>query len=59
MVAVAVGDGNRFTATGAGRAGKPAGWSGAGRELAPYRGNRAKKGQPIPAKLKPTGLSSQ
>jgi topoisomerase IV subunit A len=59
MVAVAVGNGSAFAVAGAGRAGKQAEWRAAGKELAPYRGNRARKGQPIPAKLKPAALSAQ
>jgi topoisomerase IV subunit A len=59
LVAVAVGDGNAFTVRGAGRAGKDSEWSVPRKDLATYRGSRAKKGQPIPAKLKPTGLAAE
>jgi topoisomerase-4 subunit A len=56
MVAVAVGDGNSFTVGGIGRGGKASEWKVAGKELAAHRGARARKGQPIPPKLKPTIL---
>jgi topoisomerase-4 subunit A len=56
LVAVATGDGSAFTVIGAGRGGKASEWRAAGKELAPYRSSRAKKGQSIPAKLKPTGI---
>ena len=59
LVAVAVASGGTFTVQGAGRAGKATEWSVAQKDLATYRGSRARKGQPIPAKLKPTGLIGQ
>jgi topoisomerase-4 subunit A len=59
LVAVAVGDGSAFTVLGAGRAGKATEWSVARKELTPYRGSRARKGQAIPARLKPSGLAGQ
>ncbi len=57
MAAVAVG-GNEFIVSGGGRGGKPSEWRVAGKELAGYRASRAKKGQPIASKLKPTGISA-
>ncbi len=59
LVAVAVGDGTSFTVRGAGRAGKATEWSVSRKELTPYRGSRARKGQAIPARLKPSGLASE
>jgi topoisomerase-4 subunit A len=59
LVAVAVGDGTAFTVSGAGRAGKATEWSVARKDLTAYRGNRARKGQAIPAKLRPTGLAAK
>jgi topoisomerase-4 subunit A len=56
MVAVAVGT-DTFLVFGTGRAGKPAEWKLTGKEAGAYRGARARKGQPIPAKLKPSGLT--
>ena len=56
LVGVAVGD-KSFTVSGAGRGGKASEWQVSGRELTGYRGSRAKKGQPIPARLKPAGIS--
>jgi len=58
LVGVAVGDGKAFTIAGAGRGGKPTEWRVAGKEVTAYRGSRARKGQAIPAKLKPAGLSA-
>jgi topoisomerase-4 subunit A len=58
MAAVAVGEGRGFTITGSGRAGKPAECSLGGRNLQPYRAARARKGQPIPARFKPTGIAA-
>jgi topoisomerase-4 subunit A len=56
MVAVAVNDGTRVTVSGAGRGGKPGEWTATGKELAAYRGARARKGHEIAAKIKPTAL---
>ncbi len=56
MVAVAVNDGKSVTVIGTGRGGKTSEWRVAGKELAAYRGSRARKGQQIPARLKPSGL---
>ncbi len=56
LVAVTTGDGTGLTVAGAGRAGKVTEWLVKGKDLAPYRGSRAKKGQNIPAKLKPSGF---
>ena len=58
LVGVAVGD-KAFTVNGAGRGGKASEWAVAGRDLAAYRGSRARKGQAIPARLKPSGLVGQ
>jgi topoisomerase-4 subunit A len=58
LVGVAVGD-KAFTISGAGRAGKATEWPVSGKELTAYRGSRARKGQPIPARLKPSGISAQ
>ena len=57
MVAVAVGDGTSFTVGGAGRGGKAAEFKVGAKDMAVYRGARARKGQPLPTKLKPTGLA--
>jgi len=57
LVGVAVGD-TTFTVSGAGRAGKASEWQVSGRELTAYRGSRARKGQAIPARLKPTGIDA-
>jgi topoisomerase-4 subunit A len=57
LVAVAVGN-EAFVVSGAGRGGKSAEWSLSAKEAPAYRGVRARKGHPIPAKLKPTGLST-
>jgi len=56
MVAVAVGDGTSFTVGGAGRGGKATEFKVGARDMATYRGARARKGQPLPAKIKPTAL---
>jgi topoisomerase-4 subunit A len=56
LAAVACGDGSRFTVSGAGRAGKPAEAELSGPELAPFRGSRAGKGNPIPVKLRVTAI---
>ncbi|MCX8018696.1 MAG: DNA topoisomerase IV subunit A, partial [Rhodocyclaceae bacterium] len=55
MVAVAVGS-DSFVVTGVGRAGKPAEWKLSGKDAPTYRGQRARKGQPIPLKFKPHGI---
>jgi topoisomerase-4 subunit A len=57
LVGVAVGD-KAFTVSGAGRAGKASEWQVSGKELSVYRGSRARKGQAIAAKLKPTGIDA-
>ena len=57
LVAVAVGA-DSFIITGSGRGGKPTEWKLTSKEAAAYRGQRARKGHAIPAKLKPTGLQS-
>jgi topoisomerase-4 subunit A len=59
LTAVAVGDGSAFIVTGAGRAGKTAEFKIAGKDVAGYRGARARKGTAIPARLKPTGMAGQ
>ena len=56
MVAVAVGDGASFTIRGTGRGGKATEWKATAKDMATYRGARARKGHEIPAKLKPTDL---
>jgi topoisomerase-4 subunit A len=58
LVGVAVGD-KAFTVSGAGRAGKATEWQVSGKDLTAYRGSRARKGQSIPARLKPSGLAGQ
>jgi topoisomerase-4 subunit A len=58
LTAVAVGLGSAFTVQGIGRGGKVQEWRLAGKELAAYRGSRARKGQPITAKLKPTAIAA-
>jgi topoisomerase-4 subunit A len=57
LTAVAVGDGSEFTVCGTGRGGKPAEYRMTAKELAGHRGARARKGQPIASKIKPTGLA--
>ena len=57
MVAVAVGDGSSFTVSGTGRGGKATEFKVGTKDMATYRGARARKGQPLPTKLKPTGLA--
>jgi topoisomerase-4 subunit A len=59
LAAIGIGTGKSFTVLGAGRAGKTTEWAVSGRDLTAYRGSRARKGQVIPAKLKPTGLLGQ
>lgn len=56
MIAVAVGR-DAFTVTGTGRGGKPLSVQLTGNDIDMFRGHRARKGHPLPAKLKPTGLS--
>ena len=55
LAAVAVGT-DSFIVTGTGRGGKPAEWKLAAKEADAYRGQRARKGHAIPAKIKPSGL---
>jgi topoisomerase IV subunit A len=57
MAAVAVGDGKSFTVFGAGRGGKASEFKVGAKDMATYRGVRARKGQPIPAKLKPGSIA--
>jgi topoisomerase-4 subunit A len=57
MVAVAVGDGSIFTIFGTGRGGKATEFRVGAKDMATYRGTRARKGQPLPAKLKPSGFA--
>jgi topoisomerase-4 subunit A len=57
MVAVAVGDGGSFTVSGTGRGGKAMEFKVGARDMATYRSARARKGQQIATKLKPTGLT--
>jgi len=56
MVAVAVGT-DAFVVTGIGRGGKPAEWRLAGKEADAYRAARARKGHPLPVRMKPAGLT--
>jgi topoisomerase-4 subunit A len=56
MAATAVGA-DAFVVAGAGRGGKPSEWKLAAKDADAYRGQRTRKGQPIPAKLKPAGIS--
>ena len=58
LVAVAIGDGAAFTVSGIGRGGKPAEYRITAKELASHRGSRARKGQQIQSKIKPTGLAA-
>jgi len=55
LAAVAVGA-DAFVISGIGRGGKPVAWRLAAPETQPFRGRRARKGLPIPVKLKPTGM---
>ncbi len=55
LAAVAVGADN-FVVCGTGRGGKPTEWKLPGKDVADYRGQRARKGHAIAAKLKPNGL---
>ncbi|MFN3883543.1 MAG: DNA topoisomerase IV subunit A [Rhodocyclaceae bacterium] len=55
MLAVAVGT-NAFTVIGGGRGGKTAEWQLAGQDAEAFRSHRARKGHPIPARLKPSGM---
>jgi topoisomerase-4 subunit A len=57
LAAVAVGSGG-FTVLGIGRGGKTQEWRLSGKDMATYRGSRARKGQAIAAKLKPTGIAA-
>jgi topoisomerase-4 subunit A len=56
LAAVAIGDGSAFTIGGSGRGGKPAEYRMTAKELSSHLGNRARKGQPIASKIKPTGM---
>ena len=58
LVAVAIGDGAAFTVTGIGRAGKATEYRITAKELANHLGSRARKGQQIASKIKPTGLAA-
>ncbi len=58
LVAVAVGDGTAFTISGIGRGGKSTEYRITTRELANHRGNRARKGQSIASRIKPTGMAA-
>ncbi|MRR50047.1 MAG: DNA topoisomerase IV subunit A [Rhodocyclaceae bacterium] len=57
LAAVAVNAGLSITIHGHGRGGKATEFVVAAKELPAYRGGRARKGQPITAKIKPVGLS--
>ena len=57
LAATAVGSA-AFVVTGSGRGGKPVEWKLAAKDADAYRGQRARKGHAIPAKIKPTGLYS-
>ena len=57
LIAVAVG-GDSFVVTGSGRGGKTSEVRIAGKNIADFLGKRARKGQPIPAKIKPAGLAA-
>jgi topoisomerase IV subunit A len=57
MVAVAVNDGTSVIVSGTGRGGKATEFKVGAKDMAAYRGARARKGQPLPTKLKPTGLA--
>ncbi|MBU0751016.1 MAG: DNA topoisomerase IV subunit A [Gammaproteobacteria bacterium] len=57
MVAVAVGDGTSFTVSGTGRGGKATELKVGAKDLATYRGSRARKGHELPSRIRPTGLA--
>jgi topoisomerase-4 subunit A len=57
LIAVSVGFGNTVTVLGTGRGGKPGSTVIEGKALNTYRGQRAKRGQPIDAKIKPNGIT--
>jgi topoisomerase-4 subunit A len=57
LVAVAICDGTHLTIEGTGRGGKPAEVRMTAKELANHQGSRARKGQPISAKLRPEHLT--
>ena len=59
LAAVAVGDGQTVIVEGSGRGGKVTQWRATAKEIAGFRGARARKGQPLPTKLKPTRLLTQ
>ncbi|MDZ4213496.1 MAG: DNA topoisomerase IV subunit A [Rhodocyclaceae bacterium] len=56
LAAVAIGDGSAFTVLGNVRGGKPGEYRMTAKELGSHLGNRARKGQQIASKIKPTGL---
>jgi topoisomerase-4 subunit A len=51
-----VGDGKAFVVAGTGRAGKAQELKLGNKDLAGFRGSRARRGQQIPAKLKPAAI---
>lgn len=57
LIAVSVGFGNTVTVFGTGRGGKPGSTVIEGKALNTHRGQRARRGQPIDAKIKPTGMA--
>jgi topoisomerase IV subunit A len=59
LVAVAAGDGSAFTVAGAGRGGKSTEWKVTAKDMAQFRGSRARKGHAIASRIKPSGLSGQ
>jgi topoisomerase-4 subunit A len=59
LLAVTTSGTGAVTVVGIGRAGKMIEWKAMAKDLAPYCGSRAKKGQSIPARLKPTGFIDQ
>jgi topoisomerase-4 subunit A len=59
LAAVAVSDGQAVIVEGSGRGGKVTQWRATTKEIAGYRGARARKGQPLPTKLKPARLLTQ
>ena len=59
LVGVAIGSGSSFTVTGAGRGGKATTWQVSSKDIAAYRGSRARKGHAITAKIRPSGLLGQ
>ena len=59
LAAVAVGDGQTVIVEGSGRGGKTTQWRATTKEIAGFRAARARKGHPLPTKLKPTRLLTQ